>query len=235
MRCRIRQSACSPETNQSESTLVCSLLALVALTVFGSLSEQHAAADDCFSSNPTLRVDALPGMVTRDPWLYDFLSDERTGASCLTQATLEYTSIHDGPPVEVPEPLLFDLVHPLGVRKNSVEFNTLAIMPWSASNATPDDDPFGSGTSTFDKGGIEWAPEVEYAIADNLAVEFEFPFESSTLEEYKLGLQWTIGTAFDDRYIHGFQTLFQPTTEWREWNSTLLYLGGIEIDDTWSA
>ncbi|MBL8817834.1 MAG: hypothetical protein JNL58_17545 [Planctomyces sp.] len=235
MRCRIRKSTCSPETNHPQSMLVRALLVLVTLTAPGNISEQHAAADEHIGSKPTLRVDTLPGIVTRDSWLCDFLSDKRAGVNCLTHTTLQNTSIQDGPPVEVPEPLLFDLVHPLGVRRNAVEFNTLAIMPWSASNATPDDDPFGSGTTTSDKGGIEWAPEVEYAIADNLAVEFEFPFESSTLEEYKLGLQWTIGTAFDDRYIHGFQTLFQPTTEWQEWNSTLLYLGGIEINDTWSA
>lgn len=111
MRCRIRQSAYSPETNQPQSIFVRALLALVTLTVPGSLSEQNAAADEYIGSKPTLRVDTLPGIVTRDSWLCDFLSDERAGVNCLTHTTLQNTSIHDGPPVEVPEPLLFDLVH----------------------------------------------------------------------------------------------------------------------------
>jgi hypothetical protein len=137
--------------------------------------------------------------------------------------------------VDVPEPLLFDLVRPLGARKGELEFNTLAVFPWSHTNRDPEDDPFGSGPTTFDRGGIEWAPEVEYAPIDNFAIEFEFPFEGAKLEEYKLGLQWTIGTAFDNHYIHGFQVLVEPNTEWKRWNSTLLYLGGIRFDDTWSS
>lgn len=138
-------------------------------------------------------------------------------------------------PVKVPEPLLFDLVRPLGARKGELEFNTLAMFPWQARNKNTDEDPFGSGTTTIDREGIEWAPEIEYALADNFAIEFEFPFERGTLEEYKLGLQWTIGTAFNNHYIHGFQVLVEPNTRWRQWNSTLLYIGGIRFDEVWSA
>jgi hypothetical protein len=137
--------------------------------------------------------------------------------------------------VDVPEPLLFDLVRPLGARKGELEINTLALFPWSQSNTNLEDDPFGPGPTTPDRKGIEWAPELEYAIADNFAIEFEFPFEEAVLEEYKLGLQWTIGTAFDERYIHGFQMLIEPDVYWRKWNTTLLYLGGIRFDERWSA
>lgn len=137
--------------------------------------------------------------------------------------------------VRVPEPLLFDLVRPLGAKRGELEINTLALFPWRASNTNPDDDPFGSGPTTKDRRGIEWAPEIEYAVSDNFAIEFEFPFEDSVLEEYKLGLQWTLGTAFDNRYIHGFQMLIEPTYSWEQWNTTLLYLGGIRFDETWSA
>lgn len=143
---------------------------------------------------------------------------------------------HDIAHVEVPEPLLFDLVRPLGARKGEVEINTLSIFPWAQSNTQPEnDDPFGPGPTTLDKKGIEWAPELEYAIVDNFAIEFEFPFENSSLEEYKLGLQWTIGTAFDNHYIHGIQMLVEPTVAWEQWNTTLLYLGGIRFNETWSA
>jgi len=140
-----------------------------------------------------------------------------------------------GHAVRVPEPLLFDLVRPLGAKRGELEFNTLALFPWSATNTKKDEDQFGSGPTTRDRGGIEWAPEVEYAVADNFAIEFEFPFEDNVLEEYKLGLQWTLGTAFDNHYIHGFQMLIEPTYSWEEWSTTLLYLGGIRFDDTWSA
>jgi hypothetical protein len=141
----------------------------------------------------------------------------------------------DSERVDVPEPLLFDLVRPLGARRGEVEVNTLAIFPWRATNRDLQGDPFGPGPTTIDRQGIEWAPEIEYAIADNFAIEFEFPFEGATLEEYKLGLQWTIGTAFNNQYIHGFQVLIEPSTAWENWNSTLLYLGGIRFDETWSA
>lgn len=136
--------------------------------------------------------------------------------------------------IEVPEPLLFDLVRPLGARKGELEFNVLAAFPWQSSNTNINDDPFGPGPTTIDRRGIEWAPELEYAIADNFAIEFEFPFEGSVLEEYKLGLQWTIGTAFENHYIHGFQMLMEPTVDWENWNTTLLYIGGIRFDETWS-
>ena len=137
--------------------------------------------------------------------------------------------------VPVPEPLLFDLVRPLGPRQGEVEFNTLAIFPWRARNRDVTDDPFGPGPSTPDRRDIEWAPEVEWAVVDNFAIEFELPFEGGKLEELKLGLQWTFGTAFNDHYIHGVQVLIEPTPQWRQWNSTLLYLGGIRFDETWSA
>ena len=144
-------------------------------------------------------------------------------------------SARHAPMVEVPEPLLFDLVRPLGARKGEIEVNTLALFPWSASNTNLDDDPFGSGPTTRDRKGIEWAPEIEFVVVDNFAIEFEFPLEGSVLEEYKLGLQQTFGAAFNGQYIHGVQVLIEPTVQWEHWNTALLYLGGIRFDDVWSA
>ncbi len=137
-------------------------------------------------------------------------------------------------PVAIPEPLLFDMVRPLGARRGELEFNTLAIFPFGSPKLATTGDPFGPAPTSPDRGGIEWAPEVEYAPIDNFALEFEFPFEERTLEAYKLGLQWTFGTAFDNRFIHGFQFLTEPTPEWQNWNSTFLYLAGIRFDETWS-
>ena len=141
--------------------------------------------------------------------------------------------------VHVPEPMLFDLVRPLGAVQGELEVNTLASFPMRrknrVKNVSRETDPFGTAPSSKDRKGIEWAPEIEYAIIDDFAIEFEFPFENSTLEVYKLGLQWTIGDAFDSRYIHGVQMLVEPNTDWDIWNSTLLYIGGTRWADTWSA
>jgi hypothetical protein len=202
--------------------LMLALLCAASAVTLVELTSSHAAAQEGaapsgISSGFSFRAGGEP----QHNWLGDLVV--LRGAS------------DDHQHVEVPEPLLFDLVRPLGARQGELEFNTLAVFPWAASNRNLDDDPFGSGPTSPDRGGIEWAPEVEYAIVDNLAIEFEFPFESSTLEEYKLGLQWTIGTAFENHYIHGFQMLVEPTTAWTNWNTTLLYLAGIRFDETWSA
>ncbi|HMO16179.1 MAG TPA: hypothetical protein PKD64_18805 [Pirellulaceae bacterium] len=143
------------------------------------------------------------------------------------EATQDYSAI--------PEPMLFDLVRPLGAKHGEIELNTLAVFPWRAINRDVERDPFGSGQTTRDLGGIEWAPEIEYAFADGWAIEFELPFEKATLEAYKFALQGTFGTAFDNHFIHGFQMIVEPTTNWTLWNSTLLYLVGVRLDEVWSA
>jgi hypothetical protein len=134
----------------------------------------------------------------------------------------------------IPEPLMFDLVRPLGPKKGEIEFNILTKTPLSKSNNLKSNDPFSTSPSSKDKGSFEWAPEIEYAVSDEFAVEFELPFEGSTLEQYKLGLQWTLGTLANNSYIHGIQALVQPNTDWQEWNSTLLYLGGYKFNDSFS-
>ena len=222
-------------TNGRLSTIACVLLALGVGLMPSSGSGHHARAGDDLLPGEGVSIAAFPAIAPRVAAHWDDAPVQPAEVRWLPSAVFQHEPAHDHQRVDVPEPLLFDLVRPLGARKGELEFNTLAIFPWSASNTNPDDDPFGPSPTTFDKGGIEWAPEVEYALADNFAIEFEFPFESSTLEEYKLGLQWTIGTAFDNRYIHGFQVLVQPTSDWENWNSTLLYLAGIRFDETWSA
>ena len=54
---------------------------------------------------------------------------------------------------------------------------------------------------------VDWAPEVEVAVTDRFALEFELPFEDGDLVAYKLAAQATFGTAFDDAYIHGKQVI----------------------------
>lgn len=118
----------------------------------------------------------------------------------------------------IPEPMVFDLVRPLGARRGEAEVNVLAIIPAGRKHSK-----------------IEWAPEAEVAIADGLAFEFELPFEEGELKAYKFAGQKTFGTAFHDRFIHGLQSILVVDRQSRLWSPTVLYLAGLEFDDRWSA
>ena len=88
--------------------------------------------------------------------------------------------------LHIPEPMVFDLVRGLGAGKGEFEANVLAEFPLDRTASRE----------------IEWAPEVEYAFADGLALEFELPFEDGELEGYKGAFQWTIGRPGGGRFIH---------------------------------
>ena len=118
----------------------------------------------------------------------------------------------------IPEPLVFDLVRPLGAKRGEAEINTLAIIPLNSR-----------------LGNAEWAPEIEFAIADGVAFEFELPFEEWSLKQYKTAGQVTFGKAFNDSFIHGAQGILLYDKETRNWSPTLLYLAGVQFDETWSA
>lgn len=142
---------------------------------------------------------------------------------------------HDEGP-HVPEPLVFDLVRPLGARKGEVEFNTLGIVPLNRriGGRSHGSDDLGMVPLSRDNAEIEWAPEIEFALADGFALEFEFPFEGSQLEALKMGAQWTLGTALDNRYIHGFQGLAERALESTTSSWTGLYLAGMRFSPRWS-
>jgi hypothetical protein len=96
---------------------------------------------------------------------------------------------------DIPEPMNFDLVRELGARQGELEINVLAEFPLS------------SNSSHF----VEWAPEIEYAIWDDFAVEFELPIEDTTLEALKLAFQYTFGKSKSGRFIHGTQFMIEKT------------------------
>ncbi|QOL25912.1 hypothetical protein LP316_00920 [Thalassotalea sp. LPB0316] len=122
----------------------------------------------------------------------------------------------------IPEPMVFDLVRGLGAKQGEFEINTLGEF---ALNNTSDRD-------------VEWAPEVEIAVVDGLAVEFELPFEGRKLEAYKFAVQYTFeNPLFGDasNYIDGWQFIaeefrHEDLTEW-----TALYLSGFVYDKNYSA
>ncbi len=117
----------------------------------------------------------------------------------------------------IPEPMVFDLVRPLGARRGEAEVNVLGVFPLNRN-----------------VGEAEWAPEVEIALADGFAIEFELPFEEWTLKTYKAAGQLTFGTAFNDSFIHGTQVIVEYDKDSGHVTPTLLYIAGLQFDEYWS-
>ncbi|MBB3347198.1 hypothetical protein [Sphingomonas sp. BK069] len=110
---------------------------------------------------------------------------------------------------DIAEPMVFDLVRPLGAKRGELEVNTLAQRDLSGPSPV-----------------VEWAPEVELAVADGFAVELELPFENRRLTDLKLGLQGTFSLLDGGRGIHGVQYLGLWNRAHRRWESSLLYVIG---------
>ncbi len=149
--------------------------------------------------------------------------------------TIERVSGEEKGP-RIAEPMVFDLIRPLGVRRGEGEVNVLGLVPLRQRSRRVDgvSDPLGIVRRSADRQGIEWAPEIEYAVCDGIAVEFELPMENAHLEAYKAAGQVTFGTAFDHRFIHGAQTIVQYDRHPDLWTATVLYLAGFRFDETWS-
>jgi len=152
-----------------------------------------------------------------------------------TLETIERVSGEEKGP-RIAEPMVFDLIRPLGVKRGEGEVNVLGLVPFGNTSRRVDavPDPLGLVRRSVDRQGIEWAPEIEYAVCDGIAVEFELPFENTHLEAYKAAGQVTFGTAFDHRFIHGAQAIVQYDRHPSLWTTTLLYLTGFRFDETWS-
>lgn len=151
------------------------------------------------------------------------------------EETIERVSGEERGP-RIPEPMVFDLVRPLGAKRGEWEANTLALFPLRPRSRRVDNtpDPLGLVRRSRDRKGVEWAPEIEYAFADGSAVEFELPVEDTTVEAYKFAGQTTFGTAFRQRFIHGAQAIIQYDRDPAVWTAALLYIAGWRFDDTWS-
>ena len=119
----------------------------------------------------------------------------------------------------VPEPLMFDLVRGLGARQGELEVNCLVDIPLN--------------NTTYR--GVDWAPEIEYALFDNLAVELEFPVNNSYIEAYKTAIQWTIGTSSNRKFIHGFQAIGEKYIHDDIFEFNFLYVPAYRFSEVWSA
>lgn len=118
---------------------------------------------------------------------------------------------------DIAEPMVFDMVRPLGARAGELEVNTLAQTRLSGPDRV-----------------VEWAPEIELAVADGFAVELELPFEDGRVTDYKLGLQGTFGTLDGGKGVHGVQYLGVHNRDSGRWESSLLYLVGYRFNQRWS-
>ena len=121
--------------------------------------------------------------------------------------------------VNIPEPLMFDLVRGLGAKQGELEINSLADLPLNNASMR----------------GVEWAPEIEYALFDNFAVELEFPMYNLELEAYKMAIQWTIGPSKNNKFIHGIQVIGEKYIHDDIFEFNLLYVPAYRFNEVWSA
>lgn len=133
---------------------------------------------------------------------------------CARYAAIAQSLASDTP--RIPEPMVFDLLRPLGARAGEREVNVLAVRPGRS----------GAPTS--------WAPELEYAYADGQSLEIELPVEDSRLVAYKFALQGTLGTGAEGRFIHGWQVIGLYDRELAKTQNALLYIAGYRLASRWS-
>jgi hypothetical protein len=117
----------------------------------------------------------------------------------------------------IPEPMVFDLVRPLGAQKGELEINTLA-------------------EYEFESRSVEWAPEIEYAFVDLYAFELELPMENGAVDAYKFALQGTFKNHRNRqrRFIHGWQYIGEYIIDDKRFENNLLYLFGYKFNARWS-
>ncbi len=116
----------------------------------------------------------------------------------------------------IPEPMVYDLVRPLGAEKGELEINSLFVRPFRQSAP------------------LEWAPEIEYTFARGYGVEFELPMEGAAMESWKAALQGTLGLTHSQKTIHGWQALSERWRHEDHWKADLLYLAGTRWNRRWS-
>lgn len=138
-------------------------------------------------------------------------------AACLAAALCAPVPAFAEEAPAIPEPMVFDMIRPLGAQRGELEANTLVQRNLSGPEQT-----------------VEWAPEVEYAIIDGFAIEAELPIEGTRIAEYKLGLQGTFGTFARGKGIHGVQYLGLYNRAAGRWESTLVYIVGLRLNERWS-
>jgi len=115
----------------------------------------------------------------------------------------------------IPEPMVFDLVRPLGAKRGEFEINSLFRVPFDRSRA------------------LYWAPEVEYTFADGCGIEFELPLRNRGVESYKAAIQATLPGTWKGRFVHGVQAIGEVAGEGGH-QIDALHLVGYRWNSRWS-
>jgi len=115
----------------------------------------------------------------------------------------------------IPEPLVFDMVRPLGSPKGEMEVNAFL-------------------NQSTHGGPLQWSPELEYSFADGYAVELQLPYENSQLGEYQVAMQGTLPPLLQGKMVQGIQGIARKTHRANSHSADLLYLNGIRFSEKWS-
>ncbi len=115
----------------------------------------------------------------------------------------------------IPEPMLFDLVRGLNSKAGEVEVNALSVLRHRRGHSE-----------------LLWAPEVEWAFRDGMAVELELPMDGRELEAIKGAFQAALPMPRRD-LTHGVQVIGEYLLDGNLGLSTALYIFGARMGQ-WS-
>lgn len=118
----------------------------------------------------------------------------------------------------IPEPMVFDLIRPLGAKRGEIEVNSLF-------RIRPGDKP----------ARLLWAPEIEYTFLDGYGIEFEVPMENGRIDTWKGAIQGTLPGPWKKKFIQGWQGLGEVSREGGHSRIDLMYLAGARWHRDWSA
>lgn len=111
----------------------------------------------------------------------------------------------------IPEPMVFDLVRGLDSKAGELEVNTLTVLRQHRGRTE-----------------ILWAPELEWAFRDGMAIEVELPMEGRELEAIKTAFQAALPIA-RRRMTHGVQVIGEYLLDGNEGLTTALYIFGARM------
>lgn len=150
-------------------------------------------------------------------WLLGMAAITATASEMIPTSTfIEPDAAQSQRSMKIPEPMIYDLVRPLGVRQGELEINALG-----------DYNPY--------TGDIDWAPEVEYGLADDLAIELELPFQNSSHERYKFAVQQTLAVDEARGVAQGWQAFMDVNKHTRALSADVTYIRGIKWAESWSS
>ena len=128
----------------------------------------------------------------------------------------ETDAAHSDSLLGIPEPMVYDLVRPLGVKKGDMEVNALVDINQHTGDAS-------------------WAPEIEYGLADDLGIELELPFENLSHERYKVAIQKTLGIYKHIGMANGWQAFLDLNKHTKTLSGDATYIHAIKWADSWSS